>query len=453
LLLGPYRVPAYAARAHFRLTAKTPAATYRAPGRFESSFVRERLIDSIAHEMRLDPLEVRRRNFIGSKEMPYARNLSALETEVVLDSGDYAALLEKARIFCEWDALHCEVAERRAQGEAVGIGLGFFVEKSGLGPSELVRLSVATDGSVEIITGAASLGQGMETAIAQIAADTLGVDYRRCTVVHGDTDRIAHGWGAHASRVTVMTGEASRRAAEEVRAKALRMAAEILQCSAEELSLDDGVINHETTGASVSLAEVTSALEPGSALRGERTPGLSAEAWFHNQHMNYPYGAHVALVQVDTETGHVRVERYAVSYDIGRAVNPAMIEGQILGGLAQGLGGALFEEFRYDPSGQPVSVTLADYLMISAAEMPETKVQILQDAPSPLNPLGLKGSGEGGVTAAGAATAAAIDDALQRPGLVQRLPATPQYLRARIAEYDAKSSEQETKAGRPRTEA
>lgn len=437
LLLGPYRVPAYAARAHFRLTAKTPAATYRAPGRFEGSFVRERLMDAIAHDLKIDPLELRRRNFIRADEMPYARNLSALETEVVLDSGDYAGLLDKAKIFADWDALQDEAAQRRAKGEQVGVGLGYFVEKSGLGPSELVRLTVATDGTVEIVTGAASLGQGMETAIAQIAADTLGVDYQRCSVVHGDTDRIAFGWGAHASRVTVMTGEASRRAAEAVRATALDMAAELLQCAEEDLVLDDGIVTHVASGASISLAQVAAALEPGSSQRGDRVPGLSAEAWFHNTHMNYPYGAHVALVRVDAETGHVRVERYAVSYDIGRAVNPAMIEGQILGGLSQGLGGALFEEFRYDDTGQPISVTFADYLMVSAAEMPQTSVQILQDAPSPLNPLGLKGSGEGGVTAAGATIATAIDDALQRPGLVLRLPVTPQYLRQRIAEYDA----------------
>jgi carbon-monoxide dehydrogenase large subunit len=436
LLLGPYRVPAYSARAHFRLTAKTPAATYRAPGRFEGSFVRERLMDAIAHDLRIDPLDLRRRNFITADEMPYARNLSALETEVVLDSGDYAGLLDKSLIFSDWTALQQQAAQRRDQGECVGVGLGFFVEKSGLGPSELVRLTVETDGSVEIVTGAASLGQGMETAIAQIAADTLGVDYRRCTVVHGDTDRIAYGWGAHASRVTVMTGEASRRAAETVRIKALDMAASLLQCAPDELALDDGIVRHTVTGATISLAEVVAALDPVSPFRGDRAPGLSAEAWFHNTHMNYPYGAHVALVCVDPETGHVRVERYAVSYDIGRAVNPAMIEGQILGGLAQGLGGALFEEFRYDDTGQPVSVTFADYLIASSAEMPETTVQILQDAPSPLNPLGLKGSGEGGVTAAGATIATAIDDALQRPGLVCRLPVTPQHLRKRIYEYD-----------------
>ncbi|WP_158969474.1 xanthine dehydrogenase family protein molybdopterin-binding subunit [Chachezhania sediminis] len=437
LLLGPYRVPAYAARAHFRLTAKTPAATYRAPGRFEGSFVRERLMDAIAQRLEMDPLELRRRNFIRADEMPFERGLTALESEVVLDSGDYDGLLSKALEFCGWSDMHAKAAKRRADGEAVGVGLGFFVEKSGLGPSELVRMSVATDGSIEIVTGAASLGQGMETAIAQIAADTLGADYRTCRVIHGQTARIDHGWGAHASRVTVMTGEATRRAATELKDRALDMAAELLDTEITYLVLDDGLATDTATGHSVTLAEIVKALDPVSPKRGHRTPGLTAEAWFHNTHMNYPYGAHIAMVAVDRDTGRTSVERYAISYDVGRAVNPAMIEGQIMGGLAQGLGGALLEEFRYDEDGQPLSVTFADYLMPTSAEMPEVAIQILQDAPSPLNPLGLKGSGEAGVTAAGAAIAAAVDDALQRPGLVKRLPVTPQYLHARIAEYDA----------------
>lgn len=431
LLLGPYRVPAYRAAAHYRLTNKTPAATYRAPGRFEGSFVRERLMDAIAHEIGRDPLEVRRVNLIGRAEMPFARGLSALETEVILDSGDYAGLLDKALAFAGWDGMQERAQARRAAGEAVGIGLGMFVEKSGLGPSDMVTMEVGTDGRVSIVTGAASLGQGMETAIAQIAADGLGIDYRRIRVIHGDTSRIPHGWGAHASRVTVMTGEATRRAAETVRARALEVASEMLQCPAERLELIDGHAVAEG-GGSVSLGAVAAALGPGSALRGAREPGLSATGWFHNSHMNYPYGMHIAQVRVDRETGHTAVEDYVVAYDIGRAVNPAMVKGQIVGGLAQGLGGALLEEFRYDAEGQPLSATLADYLTATAAEMPPVRVLITEDAPSPLNPLGLKGAGEAGVNAAGAAIAAAIDDALQMPGLVTALPVTPQRLRALI---------------------
>jgi len=437
LLLGPYRVPNYRAVAHYRLTNKTPAATYRAPGRFEGSFVRERLIDAIAQRLDLDPLEVRRRNLIGSAEMPYVRGLTALETEVILDSGDYAGLLEKALVWSGWQAMSRQAAARRAAGEAVGVGFGMFVEKSGLGPSEMVHLTVHADGTVEVVTGASSLGQGMETAIAQIAADTLGVDYRSIRVLHGNTSRIAFGFGAHASRVTVMTGEATRRAAEAVRAKALAFASELLQRDAAALDVVDGtVVAREGGGPSITLGQLAAQLAPASGSRGDREPGLAGTAWFHSKHMNYPYGVHMAQVAVDRETGGVKVERYCVAYDVGRAVNPAMIEGQIVGGLAQGLGGALLEEFLYSEDGQPLSVTFADYLTLTAREMPPVAVLITEDAPSPLNPLGLKGAGEGGVNAAGAAIASAIDDALQVAGLVARLPATPQYIRSRLRELE-----------------
>lgn len=437
LLLGPYKVPCYRAAAHYRLTNKTPAATYRAPGRFEGTFVRERLIEAIALRLGKDAVEIRRRNFISSAEMPYQRGLSALETEVILDSGDYAGLLDKALDFACWNEMRAAAARRRAGGEAVGVGIAFFVEKSGLGPSEMVEMKVHSDGIVDVVTGASSLGQGMETVIAQICAETLGVDYRRVRVLHGDTNRIAFGFGAHASRVTVMTGEATRRAAVAVREKAIEFASHLLQKRPDELDVVDGQICHcDGAGPSVALGELAVRLGPASSDRGDREPGLSAVAWFHSKHMNYPYGVHIALAAVDAETGGVRVEKYAVAYDVGRAVNPALVEGQIVGGLAQGLGGALLEEFLYDASGQPLSVTLADYLVVSAAEMPPVAVLVCEDAPSPLNPLGLKGAGEGGVNAAGAAIASAIDDALQRPGLVDRLPATPQYLKRRLAQYD-----------------
>ena len=435
MLLGPYRVPSYRAVAHYRLTNKTPAATYRAPGRFEGSFVRERLIDAIAQRLGIDAIEVRRRNLIAAAEMPYSRGLTAIETEVILDSGDYAGLLDKTLDRAGWSRLQQEARRRRAAGEAVGVGIAMFVEKSGLGPSEFVTMSVGSDGRVDVVTGAASLGQGMETAIAQICAETLGVDYRMVRVLHGDTTRIRYGFGAHASRVTVMTGEAARRAAEAVRRKAIDVAAEQLQQDPDRLDIIDGEVRtDDPNGGSITLGRIAALLGPASAARGEREPGLSAEAWFHCEHMNYPYGVHVAMLAVDRETGGVRIEKYTIAYDIGRAVNPALVEGQLLGGLAQGLGGALLEEFVYDETGQPLSVTLADYLVPTAADMPPVEVLITEDAPSPLNPLGIKGAGEGGVNPVGAVIASAIDDALQCPGLVQRVPATPQYIKARLAE-------------------
>jgi carbon-monoxide dehydrogenase large subunit/6-hydroxypseudooxynicotine dehydrogenase subunit gamma len=431
MLPGPYRVPAYRTLGHVRLTNKTPGGTYRAPGRFESTFVRERLMDAIAARLAVDRVEIRRRNLVANGEMPYARPLATLGTDIVLDSGDYAGLLDKSLAAIKWDELTSALAQRRAGGELVGAGLGIFVEKSGLGPFEGVRVSVDTSGLVEVVTGAASVGQGVETVVAQICADALGVDYRRVRVVHGRTDRIAFGQGAFASRVTVMTGEAARLAAVEVQAKAIEIAAELLQQPADALAVIDGAVVRKSgaAGPSMTLGEIAKALEPASKLRGARAPGLAADGWFYTDHMNYPYGVHIAVARVDRETGGVTIERYLLAYDIGRAVNPMLVEGQLAGGLAQGIGGTLLEEFLYDERGEPLSVNFADYLMPTAREVPALDVLITQDAPSPLNPLGLKGAGEGGINAVGAAIAAAIDDAIGIPGAITRLPVTPQRLR------------------------
>jgi CO/xanthine dehydrogenase Mo-binding subunit len=314
----------------------------------------------------------------------------------------------------------------------VGAGVAMFVEKSGLGPFDGVRITVDVSGKVEVVTGAASVGQGVETAIAQVCADALGVDYRRVRVIQGRTDAIEFGMGAFASRVTVMTGEATRIAAAKVRAKAIEVAAELLQAPQDALDVVQGEVirSDRRAGPSISLGDVARALAPGAKTRGQRSPGLTSEGWFQTDHMTYPYGVHIAVVRVEPETGGVAVERYLVAYDIGKAVNPLLIEGQIVGGVAQGLGGALLEEFLYDERGEPIAVTFADYLMPTAREVPHVEVLISEDAPSPLNPLGLKGAGEGGANAVGAAIASAIDDALQMPGAVTELPVTPQRLKA-----------------------
>jgi carbon-monoxide dehydrogenase large subunit len=431
MLPGPYRVPAYRAIGHIRLTNKTPGGTYRAPGRYESTFVRERLLDAIAVKTGIDAVEVRRRNLIDKGEMPYARKLETLGTDVVLDSGDYAGLLDKALDGIGWTALQTQLKMRRHAGELVGAGLAMFVEKSGLGPFDGVRITVDTQGLVEVVTGAASVGQGVETVIAQICADTLGADYQRISVIHGQTDRIEKGLGAFASRVTVMTGEATRLAAAKLRQKALTAAAVLMQMPADTLDIVDGEVVpvDRTAGPSISLAEIATALLPGAKLLGDHEPGLAADGLFESAHMNYPYGIHVAVVRVADDTGAVEVERYLVAYDVGKAVNPMLIEGQITGGVAQGIGGALYEEFIYDDRGEPLSVTFADYLMPTAREVPPIEVIIAEDAPSPLNPMGLKGAGEGGTNAVGAAIAAAVDDALGQPGAITRLPVLPQQIR------------------------
>ena len=432
MLPGPYRISAYRMTGRIRLTNKTPCGTYRAPGRFESTFVRERLIDAIAAQLKIDPVEIRRRNLIKKSEMPYVLGFDTLGTEIAYDSGDYVGLLDKALAAVEWDKLQDELRRRRAGGEAVGVGLALFVEKSGLGPFDGVRVTVDVSGAVEVVTGAASVGQGVETVVAQICADALGVDYRKIRVVHGQTDRIAYGMGAFASRVTVMTGEATRMAASTVRDKAIAAAATLLQAAPEMLDVVDGKVVYKAApqDGSVTLGEIAHALRPAGKILGDALPGLSAEGWYEQHHMTYPYGVHLAIVRIDRGSGAVKVERFVVAFDIGKAVNPMLVEGQIAGGVAQGVGGALFEEFLYDGRGEPLAVNFADYLMPTAREVPPVDIRIAEDAPSPLNPLGLKGAGESGINGVGAAIAAAIDDALGSPGTVRQLPVTPQRLRA-----------------------
>src|SRR5256885_992621 len=273
-----------------------------------------------------------------------------------------------------------------------------FVEKGGLGPLDGARVTVDTTGAVELVTGGSSVGQGIATAMAQTCAETLGVDYHRVRVVLGQTDRIQYGIGAHATRASVMTGGAAHAAALKVRAKALEMAAGLLQAREEELDIVDGIVvrRDRPEGPSIALGEIARHLAPDSPLLGERDPGLSAEGWFRADHMTYPYGVQIAVVYVDGDTGQATVERYLIAYDIGRSINPMLVEGQLVGGVVQGLGGALYEEFRYDERGEPLSVTFADYLMPTLREIPSIDVLLTEDAPSPLNPLGIKSAGEGG---------------------------------------------------------
>ncbi|TCR60807.1 xanthine dehydrogenase family protein molybdopterin-binding subunit [Bosea sp. BK604] len=422
LLPGPYLIPAYRVEGHIRLTNKTPSGTYRAPGRYETTFVRERLMDAVAARLGLDAVEVRRVNLIPEDRMPFDRGIEALGTHVLYDSGKYHDLLERTLKHLDYAALRSELENRRAAGEAVGLGLAFFVEKSGLGPHDLVRMAVLPDDTIEIVTGAASVGQGVETVMAQVCSDVIGMPIERIRVVHGQTDRIPIGFGAFASRVTVMTGSAVKIASEALRDKACALAAPLLQADIDDLVLEAGRVVSRSSGAGIGLAEIAS----------QSAEALDAEGLFRADHMNYPYGIHVAQVRVDTELCGVKVERYLVAYDIGRMINPMLVEGQIVGAAAQGIGGALLEEFVYDEAGQPLATSFADYLMPTAHEMPPVEVLVREDAPSPQNPLGVKGAGEGGITAAGAAIAAAVDDALGRPGLVTRLPIVPTRLHASL---------------------
>jgi len=434
MLPGPYRVPAYRGRVRVVLTNKTPCGTYRAPGRFEGTAAREHLLDVAATQLGVDPVELRERNLLSRAEMPHQRPVSTLGTELILDTGDYPALLAAAVKEADRLGYRAQAAGRTGSWRR-GFGLAMFVEKSGLGPQETADVSVSRSGAVHVYSGGTSVGQGIETVLAQITADALGVDPRAVRVVAGDTAAQPFGSGSWASRSTVVGGSAVHQAATAVRRRAIELAARILEASEEDLDLTDGAVCvRGDPGARLTLADLARAAAPASRyLRGGEPAGLSARRRFEVSHMTYPYGAHAAVVEVDTGTGHVRVLRYLVAYEVGRAINPMLVEGQLRGGVAQGIGGTLLEEFRYDEQGQPQAITFVEYRLPTAAEIPPVDVLLSQDAPSPGNPLGVMGAGEGGINAVGAAVANAVRDALGLPGSVGELPLTPARVTALCA--------------------
>jgi carbon-monoxide dehydrogenase large subunit/6-hydroxypseudooxynicotine dehydrogenase subunit gamma len=427
MLPGPYRVPAYRGRIRVVLTSKTPCGTYRAPGRFEGSTAREQLLDVAAHKLRISRNEIRSRNLLHPGELPCQRSMSTLGTDVILDAGDYPALLAAAQAEAGRLGYGAAVEEGRRAGRLRGLGVAAFLEKSGLGPQETADVVVSRTGAVHVYSGGTSLGQGIETVLAQIAADALGVHPDQVSVVNGDTERQPFGGGSWASRSTVVAGSAVHAAAGAVRERAAEVAARMLEAAPGDLVLTQGRISvRGDPGAAVTLAEVARATDPASPwLRPGEPAGLSARRRFEVAHMTYPYGVHLAVVDVDPGTGGVQVLRYLVAYEVGRAVNPALVAGQLRGGAAQGIGGALLEEFCYDENGQPQSATFMDYRVPTAAEVPPIDVLITQDSPAPGNPLGVRGAGEGGVSAAGAVLASAVRDALGLAGSVGRLPLTP----------------------------
>ena len=426
MLPGPYRVPAYRGRVRVVLTNKTPCGTYRAPGRFEGSTAREQLLDVAASQLGIDRVELRRRNLLTRAELPLSRAMSTLGTSVVLDDGDYPGLLAAAAAEADRLGYPAEVSRGRQAGRRRGLGVAAFLEKSGLGPQETADVVVSGTGAVHVYSGGTSLGQGIETVLAQIAADALGIDLAAVSVVNGDTDRQPFGGGSWASRSTVVAGSAVHAAALGVRDRATEVAARMLEASPGDLVSEDGAVSvRGDPAARVTLAEIARATAPASRfLRPGEPAGLSARRRFEVTHMTYPYGVHIAVVDIDPGTGRVEVLRYLVAYEVGRAVNPALVEGQLRGGAAQGIGGALLEEFCYDDAGQPQSATFMDYRMPTAAEVPPIDVLVTQDAPAPGNPLGVRGAGEGGVSAAGAVLASAVRDALSLAGSVGQLPLT-----------------------------
>jgi carbon-monoxide dehydrogenase large subunit len=432
LLPGPYRVPHYTSEARCVLTNKTPTGTYRGPGRFEGTFVRERLMDIAAARLGIDPVELRRRNFVAPDEMPYDVGGAALAQHTVYDCGDYASALAHALGAIGYEAARAEQAAARRQGRHVGIGVASMFEKAGLGPWEYARVEVDATGHVVVYSGVASVGQGIETTLAQVCADELNVSPESIAVVHGDSAQVPFGVGGFASRGASVGLPAAREAARKVRAKMVRLAAGLLEAAAADLVLEGGAVHvRGVPDRTVTFRDLARAAVPGPP---GMEPGLYAAHFFEAPKMTYPYGTHAAMVEVDADTGAVKILRYAIAWDVGKAVNPMIVDGQLVGALAQGIGGALLEEIVYDEAGQPLTGSLMDYLLPTAMEMPEAiEVRALEETPTPLNPLGVKGVGEGGSSACGGAIANAVADALAPLGVsITGLPLSPGRLSALI---------------------
>jgi aerobic carbon-monoxide dehydrogenase large subunit len=415
-LTGPYKIENFAASGKIAVTNKVPNAPYRGAGRPEAAFAMERTIDQVARTLNLEPAEVRRRNMIRADEMPFAVGIPYRDGEpIVYDSGDYPGALRKAL-----DSIGGVAAFRRRQSEArgegryLGLGIGCYVEGTGVGPFESAFVRIDPSGKIYVSSGACPQGQGMETIFSQVAADLWKVAPDDVVIALADTAAIAIGFGTMASRSTVTASAAMHHASAKLRDKAFAIAANLLECATVDLELRDGGVGIVgVPGAMVSLARIARAAAPG--WDNERPPGVEAglEETFYWQPptVTWSYAVHAAIVEVDRETGRTRIDSYVVAHDCGVVVNPMLVEGQIMGGAVQGLGGILSEAIVYDANGQLLSGSLMDYALPVAGDVPDIRI-VHQHSPSPLNPLGVKGVGEGGAVAPPAAIANAVCDAL-----------------------------------------
>jgi carbon-monoxide dehydrogenase large subunit len=420
-LCGPYRVPACSIEVLCILTNKSPTSPYRGAGQPEGTFARERLLDIAAEELGMDPATIRQRNLVRAEEMPYDTGLATVEGPIVLDSGDYPALLERAlERFGYWDVRKAQMSE----GDRLrGIGICVYSQITGLGPYEGAEVRIDPGGHVTVVCGAAPQGQGAATTIAQIVADELEVPLESISVYFGDTALIPYGVGTFASRTAVLAGTAAALAARRVKEKAIQLAAHLLEADPRDLEWADGAaVVRGVPSRRITLAQLAKAAEPGGSRPPGMEPELASRYYFETHTAPYAGGVHVAEVEVDPDTGRVEVKSYVVAHDAGTLINPLIVEGQIVGGVAQGLGGALLEELVYTEDGQLLTGSLMDYLLPTAMDVPRVIIEHMS-SPSPLNPLGIKGLGEGGAIAGHAAVANAVADALRLRGA--RLTSTP----------------------------
>ncbi|MGH2819531.1 MAG: aerobic carbon-monoxide dehydrogenase large subunit [Actinomycetota bacterium] len=457
-LPGPYKLDSY--RYDFRAiyTNTVPTSPYRGAGRPHGVYVMERTIDRIAAELHLDPVEIRRRNFIAPDDFPYDVGVTFQDGgPTVYDSGDYPRAMDVLIEALDYEAVRKQQAEARAEGRKVGVGIGCYVEGTGIGPYEGAVVNVLSDGSVTVAVGLGTQGQGHETVFAQIAADELGAPVDEVRVITGDTRRIGFGVGTFASRAAVVAGNAVLMAAQKVRALAAELAARSLEVASEDLEFADGAVRiRGAPERSIPLgrlslisnplryafgrdAEEAARLAQKAYARADRPlpegskPGLGAIEYYSPSSGVFAFGMHAAVVEVDPDTYDVEFLRYVVVHDCGRVINPMIVEGQLHGGLAQGIGGALYERIAYDEEGQIQNASFMDFVIPYATEMPDVELHHTE-TPSPHNPLGIKGVGEAGVIPVSATIANALSDALGTP--VDRMPVSPGELFA-LMEGDA----------------
>ncbi|GAA3107697.1 xanthine dehydrogenase family protein molybdopterin-binding subunit [Pseudonocardia yunnanensis] len=429
-LPGQYRIPNIHSELIACYTNMVPTSSVRGAGRPQAVVAMERMVDRAAEHLGMDPAEFRRRNLVPADEFPYRVGLTFRDgSPLTYDSGDYPQLLEAVLARLDYDGERERQRELQAKGRLIGIGLAAYVEGCGLGPYEGSRFRLANDGTIIVTLAAAPQGQGYETVYAQIAADALGMDIDLIRVTTGDTSRIPFGQGTFASRNTATAGPATLQAGREMREKLFLVAEAMLKTSSEGLVLvGDRICVADEQERGVSLREIAQAANVGKhgiTLAPGILPGLETTSYFAPERAAYASGTHAVVVEVDPETGGIEILKYVIGHDCGTVINPLLVDGQVLGGFAHGIGNALYEEPFYDETGQPQSTSYLDYALPSAVEVPPVELVHLH-TPSPLNPLGAKGAGEGGTIPVPAAIANAVEDALRSFGArITELPLSP----------------------------
>jgi CO/xanthine dehydrogenase Mo-binding subunit len=431
-LMGPYIIPDYYTEFKALFTNKMIVTPYRGAGRQHGVFVIERLLDFAARELGLDLLEIRRRNLIPPDAFPWNNEIIFQDfTHLTYDSGNYEPVLDKTKAMIGWDTFQqAEGPRLRAAGKRVGIGLVMYVEGTGIGPYEGARIQVEPTGKVTVVTGVGTQGQGHYTSFAQVAAEQLGVPLDEVLVSTGDTGQFNWGTGTFASRGATVAGSAVHAAAVMVRDKARRLAADALEAAEDDIELVDGFAQvRGVPGARVALSELAKRANPlRGAVRPGTEPGLEATAYFGPPMGATACGAHALILEVDPETFTVQIHKYVVVHDCGRVINPLILEGQVHGGVAQGIGNAFYEQLIYDESGQLLNASFMDYLLPTATDVPHVDVGH-EETPSPLNPMGVKGAGEAGAIPVGPLFAQALEDALRDTGLeIREIPLSPSRL-------------------------